>query len=588
MGLLLLAGVALVSLAAVRCRPGTAVALVLATIALVPGTLPLPGLPGVLTVHRVVLAAALLGLVRRCACGDVPWRVFSVPPIGWRLLALVGLLGVVGVGLLEPSTDVDAAARSWQTYLAQVLCFVVVLALVRADGRPRRSVMLLAAAASAAAVIALLEHATGQSYARWWFGTVPELLDSDQAQVLARRGGQVRVRAAGDFTLAFAWATAACVPLVLALAALSRGARRAALLVALPVLMLAVIWTFSRSVVLPMLLAVLVVLSRVRGGSLKRGTTALLVLGGALALTDTALRHNFSAAVDQGSIDVRTARLPAVLDLASAHPFKGLGLSGLAPFGFPGTDSSFLLTYAEVGAIGLAALVAVLVAGVLAAGQGLLDADHELQLLGLALGAGAFLLLVGGAVSFDAFTTPSVAELFWVLVALGVAVGEAGARERPAPDPRWQLRAVAVLSLLVVGLGVSALAPHHVARTWQFQTLDTYAATAYAPTYTGVQLRATLCELLDTGLPDTRQTCQPVGSAPGLGTLRLEAGDKRSLHDEEQRVTALLRGAPLLRHVELQPVGPVQSGVPAAMRTAPAWLPLLGGLLLLPLPRRRT
>lgn len=587
MGLLLMAGVALASLAAVRCRPGTVIAIVLGTIALVPGTLPLPGLPGVATVHRVVLAAALVGLVRRCVRGEVPWRVFSLPPVGWRLLVLVGLLGVLGVGLLESSTDVGAAARSWQTYLAQVLWLIVVLALVRADGRPRRAALLLAAAVSAAAVIALLEHATGQSYARWWFGAAPELLGSEQAQVLARRGGQVRVRAAGDFTLAYAWATAACVPLVLALAALSRGARRAALLIALPVLMLAVVWTFSRSVVLPMVIALLVVLSRVRGESIKRGTTALLVLGGALVLTDTALRNNFSAAADQGSIDVRADRLPAILELASGHPFKGLGLSGLTSFGFPGTDSSFLLTYAEVGAIGLAALVAVLLAGVVAAGQGLLDAEHEAQLLGLALGSGAFLLLVGGAVSFDAFTTASVAELFWVLVALGVAVGESGARRRRVPDPRWQLRAAAVLSLIVVGFGVRALAPSHVAQTWQFQTLDTYAATVYAPTFTGVQLRATLCDLLDTGLPDTRQTCQPVGNAPGLGTLRLEATDEQSLAEDLQRATALIRAAPPLRTVELQPVGPVQEGVPSAMRTAPAWLPVLGGLLLLPLPRRR-
>jgi hypothetical protein len=591
LGLLLLAGAAGAAWAAYRCRPGTALLIAFACLTLVPGTLPVPGMPGAVTVQRLVLLAAGLGLARRCYRGELPWRVFALPPIALRLLLLVGVLAIVGVGLLESSTDVHAAARAWQGYAAQVMVLVVAVALLRADGRPRRAAIGLAVAVTVAAGIAVLEHLTGQSYARAWFRAVPSLLETDQAQVLAERGGQVRVRAAGDFTLAYAWATAACVPVVLALGVLSRGVRRVALLSAVPLLLLAVVWTFSRSVIAPTLVAVLIVLSRVRGEAVRWGAAAMLTLGGLIVLTNTALQRNFTASVDQGSIDVRVDRLPAVLSLAADHPYKGLGLTGLEPFGFPGTDSSFLLTYAETGVIGLAVLIGVLLAAVGAAGRGARQADPDVRLLGLALGTGAALLVLGGAVSFDAFTTASVAALFWVLVAIGVVLAEQGSA--PAPRPDLGRRLVAIGALCAIGFGARAAAPTNASQTWQFDTLDPYSSVVFAPTYTGVQLRVTLCELLAAELPEPPRTCQPIGNAdregqaPGLGLLRLQAADLPSLRADAEQAEQIAHRVRQLTHLRLVPVEPEQVAAPNGLRTAPVWLPLLGSVLLAPLGRRR-
>ncbi|MDX6217812.1 MAG: hypothetical protein QOG99_3396 [Frankiales bacterium] len=590
MALGLLAVVLALTVSAVLLPPGRALAVVLATLVLVPGTLPFPGGPGILTIHRVVVLAALLGLVRRCAVRELPWTVLRPPPVAYRLALLLGVLAVLGVALLQPTTDPGAASRSWEAFVAQLVVLVVVLALVRAAGTLGAGALPLAVAVAVSAAIGVIEHLTQNSYARVWYRLVPSLLTSDPAQVLATRGGHVRVRAAADFTLAFAWGTAACLPLLLAVATLHRGRVRRVLLLSAPVVVLALVWAYSRSVVLPAAIAVVGLAAVSRDRRVQVLTAVALGLGGLLVLDSPNLQRDFSVAVDTGSIDVRLARLPAVAQVAASHPFRGVGLSGLSSLGIPTTDSTYLLGYAEVGAIGVAVLGAVLLAGFGSAGRAVLSGDHAERLLAMAFGGGALLLIVG-AVSFDAFTTASTAELFWVLVAFGIALAERSVvmRRRPALKP--DARVLGVAALLGLGLLLRTTASSHVAQEWQFETLTPAVNTAGAPTYTGVQLRTSACRLLDERLqrrPGLAVDCRAApDDAPGQTLLRLEAPNSYTLRELTLEAVSAIRSVPGLEQVALVSRGPEVRGRPSGLRTAPASLLAFGLVLLLPVPGRR-
>ncbi|MDX6220496.1 MAG: hypothetical protein QOJ48_2177 [Frankiales bacterium] len=584
MGLLLVVGAVALAVAAALLRPPAALGVLVATVVLVPGSLTVPGAPGVLTVHRLVLAGALVGVVRRCHRRELPWSLFRPPALVYRLLLVVGLLAIIGVGLLQPATDASAAARNWQALALQVPFLIGWVVLVRACDDLVVAVSVLVVATLASAVVALLEAVTGASYARWWFHFVPSLLASDQAQVLATRGGHVRVRAAADFTLAFAWVTAAVLPLLLVLAAVRRRARLPLLVLGLPVLVTAVVLTYSRTVVVPLVLVVVVLAAVLRERGIRVAAAVVLLGVIAVLVGDPGLAAQFTAAADTGSIDVRVERLPVIGTLVAAHPWTGLGISGLSTQGISATDSSYLLSYAEVGVLGLAALVGVIVSAV---GESLLalrspSRPERLVALGAAVG---LVVLAAGTFTFDTFSVPAAAETFWLLAALGL-VAQDGLR-----PPRRVLglggRVGAVLAAAVAGLLLRAVAPTHAAQTWQFESLLPYPATVAAATYTGTELRTTFCTLARAALPDATMTCQSTGDAPGQGLLRLQAGSAAGVQAEKAAVLGAAAKAPPLSRLQLQTRGPLVVGKPTGLRTAPGWLPLLVAVWVLPVPGRR-
>lgn len=584
MGLLLVVGAAALVLAAALLRPPAALGVLVATVVLVPGSLTLPGAPGVLTVHRLVLAGALLGVVRRCQRHELPWSVFRPPALVYRLLLVVGLIGIIGVGLLQPATDASSAARNWQALALQVPFLLGWVVLVRACDDLVVAVSVLVVATLGSGVIALLEAATGASYARLWFHAVPSLLTSDQAQGLATRGGHVRVRAAADFTLAFAWVTAAVLPLLLVLAAVHRRARLPLLALGLPVLVTAVVLTYSRTAVLPMVLVVVVLAAVLRERGIRVAAAVVLVAVVAVLVGDPGLAAQFTAAADTGSINVRVERLPVVGALVAAHPWTGLGISGLSSQGIAATDTSYLLSYAEVGVLGLAAFVGVIVAAV---GESILalrspSRPDRLVALGAALG---LVVLAAGTFTFDTFSVPAAAETFWLLAALGVVAQDGLRPSRRVLGLRG--RVGAVLAAAVAGLLLRAFAPTHAAQTWQFESLLPYPATVAAATYTGTELRTTFCILARTALPDATMTCQATGDAPGQGLLRLQARTAADLQAEKATVLAAGARARQLSRLQLQSRGPVVVGKPTGLRTAPGWLPLLVAVLVVPVPGRR-
>lgn len=581
MAVLLLLLVVVLCRAVWRADPQRALWILVLTVVLVPGSLPVPLGPGVLTVHRAVLVAALAGLLRRTHRGELPWTVWSLPPVGQRLLLLVGVAALLGVGLVQPETDPGSAARNWQDLVAQAVFLLAFLVLLRASPDPLAGAKALAIAALLAAGIAVLERLTGSSYARAWFRAAPSLLDTEQAQRLAVRGGEVRVRAAADFTLAYAWTAAAAVPVLVVLATLQRRARPWLLFLGLPLLLLTVVLTYTRSVIAPLLAVVLLIAAVLRDSAVRAATAAAVVVGFYAVLSSTSLEHQFTAAVDQGSIDVRVERLPVIGDLLAHHAYGGLGISGLFSQGIPATDSSYVLTYAELGVIGLAVLAAVLLCAVGGALAGTRSRVPEERLVALGAGLGA-LLLVAGSFTFDCFSSPASAETFWLLVALGLVAGDGQPGWAHAPGPRT--RAALVLGAVALGLGLRWTAPTHVAQTWQFESLATYPATVAAATFTGTQLRATACRTIKQALPDTTQTCaSSVG--PGQGVLRLEAKDLIGLEAARSRAITAVHAIRPLSQLRLMPRGPAEEGTPTPLRTAPVWLAVFAATVLVPLRR---
>lgn len=63
--------------------------------------------------------------------------------------------------------------------------------------------------------------------------------------------------------------------------------------------------------------------------------------------------------------------------------------------------------------------------------------------------------------------------------------------------------------------------------------------------------------------------------------------NEASLEALTVHAVTLIRSLPTLEHVRLKPMGPAERGTPSVLRTAPAWLPILGTLLLMPTHRRR-
>jgi hypothetical protein len=584
---LLVAIAAVLAAAAALAPPPRALVAMLITLVLVPGTLPPPGFPGVLTVHRIVWIAALAGVLRRGLIGTGPgWRALAPPPIASRFAVVLGVLAVTGVLLAQPATSADQAGRNWEALAFQLVALLAFLGIARETARPGAGALALVAVVGVSGLIAVAEHYTHSSYTRLWYHAIPSLLQSDEAQPLARRAGDVRVRGAADFTLGFAWCSAAVLPLIVVVGTRARRYRGLVLLT-LPLMVLAIYWTYSRSVVAPALVAiVLVVVLAVRVRGVQALTGGLFVTG---LFISPSLIKGFTRSADTGSIDVRVQRLPVVGSLAAPHPYAGIGFSGLASAGIPTVDSTYLLMYAEAGVIGVTALIALLLMGTAVASSGVRAPDSATRALGLAYGLGALLLVVSGF-TFDAFTTASVGELFWALVALGLVAAEVpGVRRRPRPLPLL-VRVGALGALLVVGLALRTVAPTHVAQTWEFDTLSVAVNTYAAPTYTGTELQTTVCQAMQadlTDVPDIALTCQPYGNAAGHGRLRLQAPTRAALARLATRETDIARQVPTLGRFTLAARTEPTKGTATGLRTAPVWLFVLGAVVLLPTPRVR-
>lgn len=576
------------ALVAVHLRASyrTSVATLVATTFLIPGSLPFPNAPGNVLVVRVALWAAAVGLFLRANRGEVPASSIRPTRMSVALAVFVVIAYLCGVAFAQHPSRPDLAFDLWLTIFDQLVYVWVATAAVRTLGA-RRVARFAVGAVVVAALIALLERVTHISYARGFFGPDPGLTLG--AQRLETRGGTVRVRAAADFSLQFAWVLAYFAPLV-ALFAL-RSKRRVMLLCPAAVAF-AFISTVTRSAFAGLALGGVALLLSARGnrrvlvGLGAAGLVALVLYAGA-----SGVRGPYQGA-DPESEKARERRLVLVTREMADQAWFGVGLDGLIQRGIPTTDSAMLGTYGATGVVGVVGLSAAIAAALATTAYGALRGDAERGPL-----AGATIGGLGAAVvglfAFDTFSAPISSWNFWLLGVIGVGLYEE-VRAGLGPVTPRVLRPVTDRLLLpvaglVLGAAVFVAVPKHEAVEFQFFTLSPrYLSASKKPNddYIGRILVDTVCDVGSKAVgPGVRVDCfDPLRLGPGTGFVRLETRSSGALRRAYFRFVGAARRVQTTKLVVTERPSPSR---PTWARVAPGAGALIGAELALLLPAFR-
>lgn len=565
--------------------PRRAFAILVGAIVLVPVQLTLPtGVTNALSVHVVVLIAVLGGLAWRTFAGRIPrtvWRA-TAPSLVWWVYLLVVV--IVGIALTSPGLVVGNQLTKFSNIVEELAVLIAVTALARSDPQPRSFLRPLAVILLLSLSIAVIEHITGGSWGHWLFSHLNSQKGVQAASPLAERGGTLRVRAGAAYPLGFAWLSAALLPMLVVAVMRSRWRQVRMVLAgaAIALTIACIYWSYSRSALLGVVIALAVLGLAGRDRQVFGLVFLALVVGAVLIYGVPSIAHHFSSAVDTGSISVRQQRVPIVLGAVAGRPWTGLGLTGLDLVGLQGTDATYLLTYGEIGCVGLAALVAVLFVGMWSAGRGLFS-HHRSDRLAAAALVGAAATVIASGFALDSLSLLDTGDMLWVFVGLATVLGERamGTVRLRSVSPRWFAVPIAGG---IVGALMLALAPVHHATTYVFSTLpNRQEAAAYNPVVTGNGLVDTACgaaEAQAAALPGIKLDCRNTFGAPGVGQLRVEAASAAAVRSDSAAVFGAITRAGVL-DLRTVPVIAQSTGRPTALLTAPAWLAIFSGLLTL-------
>ncbi|MCU1449462.1 MAG: O-antigen ligase protein [Acidimicrobiales bacterium] len=538
----------------------------LAVVVLLPAGMVFPNaLSALPTIGRVATIGLGLRLVVALRRGEASSDVMRPTLVHGAFCVFLCVALVNGVLLASPAASTPMLR--WLGLVDQFLAFALTLAVARALDDSYWIARVLALLFGVSVLIAILEHITGVSWGRLLLEHLPGQRDILGAGPLERRAGGVRVRAAAEFALEFSWIMAMALPVAAVIAIRSRHW----LVRLLPAaVVLAIYWSGSRSALWGIVLTL--VLVAVTAGD--RRTAAILAMCLALGLSVWILvpstRASYRAANLTGSTLVRQERLPAITGILTTHPYGGLGLGGLVPLGFPTTDATFLLVYAELGVVGLAAFAGLLLILLLHCSPGLRAPPSWERLLGSAVLAALVAGLLGAA-SFDLFSILTSARLFWVLAALGVLLGEK-AGDRVPLRGSWKLRVAAVPTAVVLGTVLRVAVPSHAAVVTPFDSVPTLHTVfgGSDEVFIGKIYFNTVCSAAEhLYLPGhANLTCINPHRPPGFGELRVDAPTLSGARRATETVTATLRGRSGYRPYASSPT----VGRPTWARTAPLWL----------------
>ncbi|MFF3635947.1 O-antigen ligase family protein [Streptomyces sp. NPDC002250] len=210
--------------------------------------------------------------------------------------------------------------------------------------------------------------------------------------------------------------------------------------------------TVSRTSIIGLLLVALVMVPRWKParrwaaiGVMTASVAVFKVLVPGLIGTITGLFASFLSNSDS-STQARTVKYSAIVPYLEEHPLFGRGFGTFTPDRYFFTDNQYMLTLAEMGALGLVAMLVLFVAGIHQGGAvrrlARTEADRE---LGQAFFASSLVALVVSA-TFDSLSFPMFAGLFFLLLGaggslLGFVRGEAAGAAEPgaAKTPEHQL-----------------------------------------------------------------------------------------------------------------------------------------------------
>jgi hypothetical protein len=541
----------------------------LATVLLLPATVVLPNaLSSGLTMPRLATIALALRVLIALRRGEMSPRALRPTVVHGAFYVFLGVALVNGVLLAAPTTSTAAAMGRWIDIAVQFVVFSLVLALVRTAGDVRQLVRGIVVLVGLSTTIAFIERITGHGWSHFVLGHLASQRASDAALPLVQRGGGYRVRAAAEYPLDFGWISAMVLGITLVVAVRSRRW----LVRILPVAIVVVIyWSNTRSAFAGVGLVLLLLAAAAADGRVSAVAIAVLIVGGLVYLGVPSVRGSFSGAKQQGSTEIRQQRLPEIAHTLTKQPYHGLGLQGLVPLGFPATDASWLLIYAELGVVGVASFVALLIVLLAYCGAGLRAPPGADRSIAAGVLAG-MLAGIAGAFAFNLFTQMEPALVFWILAALGVLMAERQLSPR-APVTIGRGRIALLPVALGLGFLLATFVPSHasVVAAFDAEPLSRLIPpTGSAVGFAGEIWLHSLCGTAHAvPLPaGAKVSCTDAHGSPGFGTLRVDARTlgtaKSAMATIRTAVESQLPGANVFPQM-------TSVGVPTWARTAPAW-----------------
>ena len=581
---LMAAAMAALALFTFRARIEHALVVLVSVTLLTPSALRLPGGPGnYLTFHRLILLTFVLNVAVRWRRGEISGDAFRSTPVHIALIGYAAVAFIVGIMFGDPLIPTSGSLYLWVFIVDQVITFIVVLAAIRAIGDPTPLARVVAAVATLAALIAVFEHFTRLSYNSWFFASVPEQRGSPGSGALLLRGGDVRVRAAVDYPLAYAWVATMALPIVATVTSRIRGL---VWLAAPGVVAVTILWTYARSAYVGALAAVALVALASR---FDRRITRLALIGSvialAIAVSTGAIARTFEGTDARDSSEGRANRAPVVLAAAAEDPFTGAGLAYLSHEGISSTDSSYLQLYVEIGIIGAISFALLLIFTLRCVLPGLLAPPGPRRSLAAAIVAA----LAAGIVApsfLDSFGVSSFYRTFWILAAIGVALAEQVdvPWARVSLFPRRRLALVPVGAAMGIALWMTM--PAVGTETYRFDSIPLrfQARGIGQGTFIGRTYMKTACTAMEeqgAGLGDTKVSCFDLRTRTGFGQVRIDAPPdviRRRARAVLAAGRASIRGfRPLLLERR-------ERSKPNWVRTAPVWGAGAGALVLMVLP----
>ncbi|MFF4546699.1 O-antigen ligase family protein [Streptomyces sp. NPDC001435] len=411
----------------------------------IPSNLALPALGGVGTPANVF---ALLGLLWYLATW-LGGRILPAP--GTRLVRVVMcLLGVAVLAaymsdaMRESShQEVLGADRGLIGFLVWVSLVVLTSAGIQERGRLDVLMRRVVIMASVVAAIGFYDFVAATNIADSIH--IPGLQTSVAQVSVMDRGAFTRPRATTAQPLEFAGMLAILLPFAIQQAVdpvrrhlhVARRWGPVALMAgALPL-------SVSRTSIIGLLLVALVMVPRWKParrwaaiGVMTASVAAFKVLVPGLIGTITGLFASFLSNSDS-STQARTVKYSAIVPYLKEHPLFGRGFGTFTPDLYFFTDNQYMLSLAEMGLLGLVALLALFITGIHQGGAvrrlARTESDRE---LGQAFFASSLVALVSSA-TFDSLSFPMFAGMFFLMLGAGGSclgfVRRAAAAAVPAP-----------------------------------------------------------------------------------------------------------------------------------------------------------
>ncbi|MEV7560411.1 O-antigen ligase family protein [Streptomyces sp. NPDC048331] len=407
----------------------------------IPSNLTLPGMGGVGTPANVFALLCLFWYLAAWITGRIrPAPGTRLPRVVMCLLAF-SVLGSYLANAMRGSSHKEVLAADRGLIGLLVWVSLVVLVSAGIQDRERLDVLLRRAVVmgSVVAAIGFYDFFTATNVADSI--SIPGLQSSVAQITTLDRGSFTRPRATTAQPLEFGGMLAILLPFAVQqafdpvrrhLRAWRRWAPVALMGGALPL-------TVSRTSIIGALIVVLVMVLRWKPerrwaaiGLLMGSVACFKVIIPGLIGTITALFASFVSNSDS-STQARTVKYSAIVPYLDERPLFGRGFGTFLPELFFFTDNQYMLTLAEMGLVGLLALLVLLFTGIHQGGAirrlARTESDRE---LGQAFFASALVSLVIAA-TFDALSFPMFAGVFFLTIAAGGSY--LGFIRRTAPEP---------------------------------------------------------------------------------------------------------------------------------------------------------